>query len=96
MNHHLIIIIIALSRRSPTPLCHVFITASPRISFELTFTCAQAFDFNYKLWQKNAKSAHLKAAASESGDIGMCVRVYAGRRAKDRGENGAKERQGRG
>lgn len=60
---------VALSRRSPTPLIHVFITQSPRMSFELTFTCAQAFDHNYKNWQKNAKSAHLKAAASESGDI---------------------------
>lgn len=60
---------VALSRRSPIPLCHVFLCSSPKHSYELTFTCAQAFDHNFKQWKKNINAAKVKANASESGDI---------------------------
>lgn len=39
----------------------------------MTFTCAQAFDVNFRTWQKNKESAILKATASETGDVGTSV-----------------------
>eukprot|EP00051_Salpingoeca_urceolata_P013509 m.169669 g.169669 ORF g.169669 m.169669 type:complete len:326 (+) comp17810_c7_seq2:2101-3078(+) len=60
---------VALPKTQATPLCHVFYTKSPRQSYELTFTCAQAFDMNYKQWKKNKTAASIKATASEAGDV---------------------------
>ena len=36
----------------------------------MTFTCAQAFDVNFRTWQQNKDAAVMKAVASESGDVG--------------------------
>lgn len=36
----------------------------------MTFTCAQAFDVNFRTWQQNKDAAIMKATASESGDVG--------------------------
>ena len=67
----------AMSCKGRVALCHVFLTESPRKSYELTFTCAQAFDHNYKIWQANKSVAKMKAQVSETGDIGatLCVCV---------------------
>jgi hypothetical protein len=64
-----------MSCKGGVALCHVFLTESPRKSYELTFTCAQAFDHNYRVWQQNKGVAKMKAQVSETGDIGACVRV---------------------
>lgn len=41
---------VALVKGSKIALCHVFYCKTSRIGLELTFTCAQAFDYNYHAW----------------------------------------------
>jgi len=60
---------VALPRNSKISLCHVFSTKSAKMSYEMTFTCAQAFDVNFRTWQQNKDAAVMKAVASESGDV---------------------------
>ena len=44
---------------------------SAKQGYELTFTCAQAFDQNYQKWSADKGLAQMKAKASETGDIGV-------------------------
>eukprot|EP00045_Choanoeca_perplexa_P012179 m.131891 g.131891 ORF g.131891 m.131891 type:complete len:327 (-) comp15916_c0_seq3:58-1038(-) len=60
---------VALPRKSDIALCHVFHTRSPKMSYEMTFTCAQAFDANYKTWQANRDVAKAKAIVDERSDV---------------------------
>eukprot|EP00050_Salpingoeca_kvevrii_P012989 m.26185 g.26185 ORF g.26185 m.26185 type:complete len:368 (+) comp4555_c0_seq1:343-1446(+) len=68
-DHARLFCYVALPKTASTPLCHVFWTKSPKKSYEMTFTCAQAFDANYRAWQENRGAAMVKATASEAGDI---------------------------
>lgn len=36
----------------------------------MTFTCAQAFDANFRAWKRDKDAAMVKASASENGDVG--------------------------
>lgn len=60
---------VALPRSSKIALCHVFRTKSAKKSYELTFTCAHAFNLNFQRWQKSKSNADLLSNASESGDV---------------------------
>ncbi|EGD73900.1 hypothetical protein PTSG_05595 [Salpingoeca rosetta] len=60
---------VALPRSSKIALCHVFATKSAKKSYEMTFTCAHAFNLNYQRWQKSKSNVDLLATASESGDV---------------------------
>eukprot|EP00730_Choanoeca_flexa_P000270 TRINITY_DN10123_c0_g1_i5.p1 TRINITY_DN10123_c0_g1~~TRINITY_DN10123_c0_g1_i5.p1 ORF type:complete len:315 (+),score=56.67 TRINITY_DN10123_c0_g1_i5:1120-2064(+) len=60
---------VALPRKSNIALCHVFKTKNPKMSYEMTFTCAQAFDANYRAWQENADVQKAKAIVSEQSDV---------------------------
>eukprot|EP00039_Didymoeca_costata_P006783 m.93205 g.93205 ORF g.93205 m.93205 type:complete len:332 (+) comp13389_c0_seq1:176-1171(+) len=41
---------VALVKGSDIALCHTFLCKSEAQGLELTFTCAQAFDYNYRAW----------------------------------------------
>ena len=49
-------------------------------SYEMTFTCAQAFDANFKSWQANKDVAKAKAIVDERSDVGRtkktCLDVF--------------------
>eukprot|EP00049_Salpingoeca_infusionum_P005776 m.96690 g.96690 ORF g.96690 m.96690 type:complete len:324 (+) comp13081_c0_seq1:101-1072(+) len=60
---------VALPKSSDISVCHVFQTKGAKMSYQMTFTCAHAFDVNYQHWKHNRQDALLKATASESGDV---------------------------
>jgi hypothetical protein len=60
---------VALPRKSKIALCHVFHTKSAKMSYEMTFTCAQAFDANFRRWQKDQKAAKHDAEQADRTDI---------------------------
>lgn len=67
---------VALPKSSKMSLCHVFDTKSAKKSYELTFTCAQAFDANYSEWQATsgaAAKAKAKKSKEESGKEAAAV-----------------------
>lgn len=41
---------VALIKGSQIALCHIFRAKKPRVGYEMTFSCAQAFDSNYRAW----------------------------------------------
>lgn len=47
---------VALVKGTKLALCHVFQVKTAKYGYELTFTCAQAFDYNYRAWQANQSS----------------------------------------
>eukprot|EP00043_Microstomoeca_roanoka_P003363 m.43388 g.43388 ORF g.43388 m.43388 type:complete len:348 (+) comp12031_c0_seq1:231-1274(+) len=60
---------VALPRHSKIALCHVFATKSAKMSYEMTFTCAQAFNLNYQSWQKQRSNTDLLGNPSEAADV---------------------------
>ena len=60
---------VALPREAKKSLCYVFDTKSGKKSYDLTFTCAQAFDMNFKDWQARNRAeatAALKAREEQA------------------------------
>lgn len=48
---------VALVKDTELALCHVFRAKTAKQAYELTFTCAQAFDFNYRAFVAKSSAA---------------------------------------
>jgi hypothetical protein len=65
---------VALVKGSDVALCHVFRAKSQKASYECTFTCAQAFDYNYRAFLDKASNdldSSVLEPTIEPRDIGI-------------------------
>jgi hypothetical protein len=65
---------VALVKGSDVALCHVFRAKSQKASYECTFTCAQAFDYNYRAFLDQASNdldSSVLEPTIEPRDIGI-------------------------